>query len=930
MAPMLTWLHLSDLHACNPHTGWDAADVLEDLPEDLARVRDAHGLEPDLIFFTGDAAFGHLGSGDGKSIAEQFEEAEILFTEIRDIFGVAQERFFLVPGNHDVHRGKANGGDTTTLDGFRDDDAVLQLMQAKGAQWTSILRRLEDYREYLERFEYQHLLGSEHLNYTQSMEINGLRVGVAGFNTAWSCCRNGERGKLWWGGRRLVKEMARQLKDCDLRIALTHHPSGWFTEHEDPKVENMLKSRFALRLHGHDHLRIGAGACYATSEAEKGYNFGRFDPETGAVEVWFRRWDETNEGWAPHSMGHGKTSNDGLWRSESLRLLARALPSDDDGEKSEKDENAEKSEEREPSGPESRGVYGRDAEISKLCKALEAKPLLMLYGLPGVGKTALVDEIARASKLPKQAFFIYPETDFENFFGQLAPFLGGAKEARTLSGPLLVSQLRNLRQWGAKAAPRLLHVQQGEHILDSSQRFRDARFGELLCEIAVQVPAVRVVLESRRALPEGVLPAELMERRRIHGLTLPALRGYFSAPQKDHATAWTLDDVDAQSIFERLGGRAQGKNKGGALPLAMRLLGQVAEAVRMAPARVLERRPERFEKDVEVALFNELWEEALSEAEQRMLGLCALYRGEIPCDHEVELLNRVGDGEKQAFHSLLDRCLLSDVTGEELRYVLHRLIGDLTRKRSRESRDDHSVIAEAFLAGVRSLNRRPYVLAAAEGVYHLIAADRWDLLDKLTAELLDGPTLERLRQQSQDLHRREKHDVNRRVLELLVAADPSDHRSHRFLAEAIEKLDGRGAPLAGTHHRLAFEQNSRFAPYVNNWAHYLDATNEPHEALAVLEKAIAVGIDDDHIHSLRGRLLESLGDGATASSWRRAEIEKGTRVAAHYNGEAKYLQGEGRLDEALAVLEKALAAGVDNAYIQSLYASLQRRSGVQA
>lgn len=71
MASPISWLHLSDLHACNPRTGWDAGDVLADLRRDLVRLRDEHGLTPDLVFFTGDAGFGHLGQDGGKSLAEQ-------------------------------------------------------------------------------------------------------------------------------------------------------------------------------------------------------------------------------------------------------------------------------------------------------------------------------------------------------------------------------------------------------------------------------------------------------------------------------------------------------------------------------------------------------------------------------------------------------------------------------------------------------------------------------------------------------------------------------------------------------------------------------------------------------------------------------------------------------------------------------------------
>jgi predicted MPP superfamily phosphohydrolase len=66
----ITWLHLSDLHAC-PRDGWESAEITSKLVDDLKRLAETRQLVPDLIFFTGDAAWGNL---PGKlPIAAQFE-----------------------------------------------------------------------------------------------------------------------------------------------------------------------------------------------------------------------------------------------------------------------------------------------------------------------------------------------------------------------------------------------------------------------------------------------------------------------------------------------------------------------------------------------------------------------------------------------------------------------------------------------------------------------------------------------------------------------------------------------------------------------------------------------------------------------------------------------------------------------------------------
>jgi len=54
----LTWLHLSDLQACQPRSGWDAGRIAETLVQGLAGLQRDHDLRPDLIFFTGDPPSG--------------------------------------------------------------------------------------------------------------------------------------------------------------------------------------------------------------------------------------------------------------------------------------------------------------------------------------------------------------------------------------------------------------------------------------------------------------------------------------------------------------------------------------------------------------------------------------------------------------------------------------------------------------------------------------------------------------------------------------------------------------------------------------------------------------------------------------------------------------------------------------------------------
>src|SRR5438046_3156552 len=103
MSSEITWLHISDLHYCQPRTGWDATRVLSALTADLRTMQAEHGLRPDLVFFTGDVVYGEIGPDRGFTMREQFDGAAEFLDRIRLAFDreIPRENVFIVPGNHD-------------------------------------------------------------------------------------------------------------------------------------------------------------------------------------------------------------------------------------------------------------------------------------------------------------------------------------------------------------------------------------------------------------------------------------------------------------------------------------------------------------------------------------------------------------------------------------------------------------------------------------------------------------------------------------------------------------------------------------------------------------------------------------------------------------------------------------------------------------
>jgi len=156
----LTWLHLSDLHACSPRFGWDADRVTETLVADLRHLQREHGLRPDLLFFTGDAAFGEIGDEREKTVAGQLERFAAFLDAVRTAFEpeIPLADVFLVPGNHDVNRGWVTPDQTDWLDRQEAIDPVRAMVQGGGLQWRRYMERLADYRTFLEEHGFDHLL----------------------------------------------------------------------------------------------------------------------------------------------------------------------------------------------------------------------------------------------------------------------------------------------------------------------------------------------------------------------------------------------------------------------------------------------------------------------------------------------------------------------------------------------------------------------------------------------------------------------------------------------------------------------------------------------------------------------------------------------------------------------------------------------------
>mgnify|MGYP000867896906 CR=1 FL=1 len=325
MTETVTWLHISDTHFCNKKNGCYSQEIVDRFFDDLIEMNSKYGLYPDLIFFTGDLAFGHIGDSDGLSLEDQYKESKKFFDKVCDIFPkVPVENIFIVPGNHDVNRTQIAESENYYFESLREDKngakIVDDLLRNNKLDFQRCMVRLNEFKHFLNSSSYQHLLQDpDRLIYSKTCDINGFKVGIAGLNSAWSSHGENEKGKLLFGISQIF-EAHNKLKDSMLSIAISHHPPNWFTEFEDTSMGREIENKFNFYLHGHEHqewvsvinehIRIASGALYDDKQ-KTGYNFVRLFPYEKYGEVFLRTF--SNDKWVPKLAG-SKTDNEGRWK----------------------------------------------------------------------------------------------------------------------------------------------------------------------------------------------------------------------------------------------------------------------------------------------------------------------------------------------------------------------------------------------------------------------------------------------------------------------------------------------------------------------------------------------------------------------------------------------------------------------------------------
>lgn len=339
MAENLTWLHLSDIHF-SPKTEWRDSESRESLLVYLnSLLNEASHPKLDLIFCTGDIAF---GEGRGLLLSEQYKQARDFFDRLLKVCNISKDRLFIVPGNHDVNRALVNIDAQNALTALSKQaashiDLINQRFNDKSLEFKDAIKRLDSYGDFVSDYLPHQIDETGRHAYARKIKIKEIDISIAGFNSAWSAAGDEDDRHLWLAAATQFNAASSFSFAVDVRIGLIHHPVDWLNQAERQVAIPRISSDFDFWLHGHSHdawltptqsnITIGAGAVGAQTSTEFGLNITSLDFATSEGKTYLHTRAASGGGWKAQTIAvHAPR---GIW---TYSLPARIIKNARDAE----------------------------------------------------------------------------------------------------------------------------------------------------------------------------------------------------------------------------------------------------------------------------------------------------------------------------------------------------------------------------------------------------------------------------------------------------------------------------------------------------------------------------------------------------------------------------------------------------------------------
>lgn len=911
----LVWLHLSDIHF-HPKTSWRDNHIRQELLDFLQKGFSNGSLpQPHLVFCTGDIAFGETS---GAPLTKQYEEAASFFDDLLECCGLPQGRLFMVPGNHDVNRKEISSDQQARLIEMANNprahvDVINQRFHDGNKDHRSAMERLKEYGEFVQNYRPELHWEDYHL-YAEQLEVEGWKVGVAGFNSAWSCAGPEDDRHVWLAGQWQFNHMTEALRGVDLKIGLIHHPFDWLNEAERHEAEQRASKDLHFLLHGHTHqawvrptdncVQVAAGATGADTPEQFGINLMQLNPVTGECCTHLYTYQQ---GWVIAPVA--KHAPTGQWRFKSCLQIPELMTP-------EPSESVADNEQQPVGEPESvisspTTLFGRDPLLKLLSCKLREKTAMALYGMRGNGKSELIRSLRKQEPLAGLELLhitVAADTTPGELFRQVLNLLNDHSECPVVPEGLLGEQVRILQQGYPNYRPACIWVDRS-HLLLTGTKWKKPELFSLVAALRKAFPKWYWIFELRERPDLGSFGADC-HFEEVPGLDRSSLREFLkaSAPVSEES-AWNYSGQNLKSLYQWLGG-GHGQQ---AHPLATRLLIEVAHGQKKSPWQVYQHLRQELLGKVEEGLLGELYNKVLTNNERDLLQALSLYRVGIPHDHAdwlEEALHVEG-----AWQALERRCLLP-VDAEGQRFYLHGFISSwVCRERLHTAALDEgeelilpaadTQVAKLHLQVGRCWQRQlgntrrissVNIERANEACYHLLNAGATEEMGEWAEHLLYGQagwSAEKLWRYNFSLRENDEPlDSQINLLRLLVRLHPKESKAWRFLGESQQKTLGAACDEALYCFEHALELYPGYPIYLANLGKALRARGKSgaEEFLLRLvehQKQHPEAVDD-YVISIEADCLEAAGQTEAASLQRNAQINASAKNPVFYNTEAIY------------------------------------------
>ena len=163
--------------------------------------------------------------------------------------------------------------------------------------------------------------------------FSAFQLGILSINTAWFSEDTNDKGQLT-PGKQSVLAGLKEIKDCDVKIILGHHPLDWYSGEDYRSITSLLGKNNVIYLCGHKHandysyfdaaggnyLMFQCGVAFDTRDANKwlnGFLWCELDINKKYIEVEPKIWNKNFQEWTLDGIAFPekyKINNRDKWR----------------------------------------------------------------------------------------------------------------------------------------------------------------------------------------------------------------------------------------------------------------------------------------------------------------------------------------------------------------------------------------------------------------------------------------------------------------------------------------------------------------------------------------------------------------------------------------------------------------------------------------